>query len=212
VARKTKEDAIETRNHLLDAAEKVFFEKGFGQTSLMDIAEAAGLSRGAIYWHFKNKSDLFEAMADRIRLPMETLSEACADPQELNPLGKLREFWIQSLKEITRNPRKRRVLNILFFKCELNSEAKQLEIRRQAGYIEYIQHIELCLQNAIDKGQLPANLNVHQATIANHALMGGLISNWLFLPGSFDLDNCAEMMVDSFLFMLKNSVDLLDKG
>jgi TetR/AcrR family acrAB operon transcriptional repressor len=208
VARKSKEDSLETRSQLLDAAEKVFFEKGFSQTSLMDIADAANLTRGAIYWHFKNKSDLFEAMSDRVLLPLETLTGVCADPQETDPLGKLRDFWIQALKEITRNPRKRRVLTILFFKCEFNGEAKQLEIRRQAGSIEYIQHIEQCLQNAIDKGQLPPNLNTHQATIANHALMSGLISNWLFLPGSFDLDNCAEIMIDSYLFMLKNNVGL----
>lgn len=211
MARKTKEDALETRNQLLDAAEKVFFEKGFGQTSLMDIAEAAGLSRGAIYWHFKNKSDLFEAMADRIRLPLENLTDACADEKEPNPLGKLRDFWIQVLRETTRNPRRKRVLSILFFKCELNSEAKQLEIRRQTACLEYLQDIEKCLKNAIDKGQLPANLNVHQAAIANHALISGLISNWLFLPGSFDLDNYAETMIDSYLFMLKNNSDLLIK-
>ena len=208
MARKTKEDALETRSQLLDAAEKVFFEKGFGQTALMDIAEAANLTRGAIYWHFKNKSDLFEAMADRIRLPLESLVEACAEPQEADPLGKLREFWIQALKEITRNPRKRRVLTILFFKCELNSEAKQLEIRRQAGHVEYIQQIEQCLQNAVAKGQLPATLNIHQAAIANHAFIGGLISNWLFLPASFDLNSYAETMVDSYLFMLQHNPGL----
>jgi TetR/AcrR family acrAB operon transcriptional repressor len=205
LARKTREDALETRNQLLDAAEKVFFEQGFGQTSLMDIAEAAGLSRGAIYWHFKNKSDLFEAMADRIRLPLENLTDACADEKEPNPLGKLRDFWIQVLRETTRNPRRKRVLSILFFKCELNSEAKQLEIRRQTASLEYIQDIEQCLKNAIDKGQLPADLNIHQAAIANHALISGLISNWLFLPGSFDLDSYAETMVDSYLFMLQHS-------
>ncbi|GGY77945.1 TetR family transcriptional regulator [Cellvibrio zantedeschiae] len=208
MARKTKEDAIETRNQLLDAAEKVFFEKGFGQTSLMDIAEAAGLSRGAIYWHFKNKSDLLEAMADRVRLPLENLTDACADQNEPNPLGKLRDFWIQVLRDTTRNPRRKRVLSILLFKCELNSEAKQLEIRRQTASLEYLQDIEQCLKNAIDKGQLPTNLNVHQAAIANHALITGLISNWLFLPGSFDLDNYAEVMIDSYLFMLKNNPEL----
>jgi TetR/AcrR family transcriptional regulator, acrAB operon repressor len=208
VARKSKEDALETRNQLLDAAEKVFFDKGFGQTSLMDIAEAAGLSRGAIYWHFKNKSDLFEAMADRIRLPLENLTDACADQSEPNPLGKLRDFWIQVLRETTRNPRRKRVLSILFFKCELSSEAKQLEIRRQTSSIEYLQDIEQCLKNAIAKGQLPTNLNVRQAAVANHALITGLISNWLFLPGSFDLDKYAETMIDSYLFMLKNNLDL----
>jgi TetR/AcrR family acrAB operon transcriptional repressor len=205
MARKTKEDALETRSQLLDAAEKVFFEKGFGQTSLMDIAEAADLTRGAIYWHFKNKSDLFEAMADRVRLPLESLVEACAEPQEVDPLGKLREFWIQILKEITRNTRKRRVLTILFFKCELNNEAKQLELRRQAGHIDYIQHTEQCLQNAVKKGQLPNNLNIQQAAIANHALLAGLISNWLFLPTSFDLSSYAEAMVDSYIFLLQHS-------
>jgi TetR/AcrR family acrAB operon transcriptional repressor len=211
MARKTKEDALETRSQLLDAAEKVFFEKGFGQTSLMDIAAAADLTRGAIYWHFKNKSELFEAMADRIRLPMESLVEACAEPQEADPLGKLREFWIQTLREITRNPRKRRVLTILFFKCELNSEARQLEIRRQAGHIDYVQHIEQCLQNAVNRGQLPNRLQIHQAAIANHALISGLISNWLFLPASFDLSSYAETMVDSYIFMLKHSPNMLAK-
>jgi len=208
VARKTKEDALETRNQLLDAAERVFFEKGLSQTSLMDIAEAAGLSRGAIYWHFKNKNDLFEAMADRIRLPLENLTDTCADEKEPNPLGRLRDFLIQALRETTRNPRRKRVLSILFFKCELNSDAKQLEIRRQTACLEYIQDIEQCLKNAIDKGQLPADLNTHQAAIANQALISGLISSWLFLPGSFDLDAYAQTMVDGYLFMLKNDPQL----
>jgi len=208
VARRSKEDALETRSQLLDAAEKVFFEKGFGQTALMDIAEAANLTRGAIYWHFKNKSDLFVAMADRIRLPLENLTHTCADPNEPNPLGKLRDFWVQVLRESTRNPRRRRVLSILFFKCELNSEAKQLELRRQAAHIEYQNDMELCLQNAIDRGQLPADLDVQKAAVANHALLAGLISNWLFLPGSFDLDVYAEAMVDGYIFMIKNTADL----
>lgn len=208
MARKTKEDALETRAQLLDAAEKVFFEKGFSNTSLMDIADAADLSRGAIYWHFKNKSELFEAMAERIRLPLEHLTDACADIHEPDPLGRLREFWIQVLKETTRNPRRRRVLSTLFFKCELNREAKQLELRRQAAHIEYVNDMELCLRNAIDRGQLPAKLDTHKAAIANHALIAGLISNWLFLQNSFDLDAYTESMVDSYIFMLKNSVDL----
>ena len=71
MARRTKEDALATRHQLLDAAERVFAEKGVSRTSLNDIAQAAGASRGAIYWHFKNKADLFNAMLERITLPME---------------------------------------------------------------------------------------------------------------------------------------------
>lgn len=212
MARRTKENALETRSHLLDAAEKVFFEKGFSQTSLADIAEAAKMTRGAIYWHFKNKSDLFEAMADRIRLPLESLSEACSDPNETDPLGKLRDFFVQVLKESARNPRRRRVLTILLHKCELNDETKQLELRRQAACVDYLQHTEQCLKKAIALKQLPENLNVQQAAVAKLGLVMGLISHWLFLPGSFDLENTAETMVDSYFSMLQHSPHLRVKS
>ena len=58
MARRTKEDAAATRNGLIDAAERVFCEKGVSRASLSDIASAAGATRGAIYWHFKETLNL----------------------------------------------------------------------------------------------------------------------------------------------------------
>ena len=58
MVRRTKDEALETRNRILDAAERVFGESGVSRTSLEDVASAAGVTRGAIYWHFKDKSDL----------------------------------------------------------------------------------------------------------------------------------------------------------
>ncbi|MGN1056456.1 MAG: TetR family transcriptional regulator, partial [Comamonas sp.] len=69
MARRTKEDAEMTRNQLLDAAQAVFFSKGVAGASLADIAQAASLTRGAIYWHFKDKADLFDALMKRTTLP-----------------------------------------------------------------------------------------------------------------------------------------------
>ena len=60
--RKTKEEAYQTRCNLLVAALSVFYERGVAQASLDEIAKAAGVTRGALYWHFKNKEDLFEAL------------------------------------------------------------------------------------------------------------------------------------------------------
>ena len=60
--RKTKEEAQQTRSNLLNAALNVFYERGVAQASLDEIAKAAGVTRGALYWHFKNKEDLFEAL------------------------------------------------------------------------------------------------------------------------------------------------------
>ncbi|MDR1133363.1 MAG: TetR family transcriptional regulator [Synergistaceae bacterium] len=58
MARKTKELALETRKKLLESALGVMSEKPFNTVSIDEIASRVGLSKGAVYWHFKNKSDL----------------------------------------------------------------------------------------------------------------------------------------------------------
>ena len=75
MARKTKAEAAATREALLDAAEEVFLEKGVARTSLEQIARHAGMTRGAVYWHFKNKADLFQAMLGRVRMPFQELGK-----------------------------------------------------------------------------------------------------------------------------------------
>ena len=67
MARRTKEDALATRHALLDAAERSFQVHGVARTSLAQIAEAAGLTRGAIYWHLKDKADLAKTLVDDCR-------------------------------------------------------------------------------------------------------------------------------------------------
>ena len=62
MARKTKEDAEVTRQNLLSGALKVFSRQGYAAARLEDIAEEAGVTRGAIYWHFKNKADLYNTL------------------------------------------------------------------------------------------------------------------------------------------------------
>ncbi|MDR3299114.1 MAG: TetR family transcriptional regulator, partial [Candidatus Accumulibacter sp.] len=66
MVRKTREEALVTRNAILDAAETVFQEHGVSRTSLAEVAVAAGVTRGAVYWHFTNKADLFDAMVQRV--------------------------------------------------------------------------------------------------------------------------------------------------
>ncbi|CAJ7257743.1 TetR family regulatory protein [Burkholderia pseudomallei] len=55
MARKTREESLNTKNRILDAAELVLLEKGVGQTAMADIAEAAGMSRGAVYGHLRTR-------------------------------------------------------------------------------------------------------------------------------------------------------------
>ena len=70
--RRTKEEAAQTRAALLDAAEQLFAERGVSRTSLADIAAAAGVTRGAVYWHFRNKSELLDAINSEMLLRYHT--------------------------------------------------------------------------------------------------------------------------------------------
>lgn len=58
-------DAEERRNEILDAADELFAQKGFDGTSTNDILEKVGIARGTLYYHFKSKEDIMDALIER---------------------------------------------------------------------------------------------------------------------------------------------------
>ncbi len=87
--RRTKEEALQTKEKLLDAALDVFLAKGYSAATLQDIAEYAELTRGAVYWHFKGKEDIYRELYERAhRLDMAIFDKV--DGMELSPFEKLR--------------------------------------------------------------------------------------------------------------------------
>lgn len=209
MVRKTKEEALETRNLILDTAERIFADKGVSRTSLADVANAAGVTRGAIYWHFKNKVDLFNAMCDRIRLPMETMIEGCtATWGDAAPLKRIHEICTLVLVETARNPHRRRVLDILFHKCEYTDEMNLVRERQQEACAEGRERIEHDLREAVDKGELPADLDTRRSAVLLHAMVCGVMGDWLFMPDSFDIEHEAANMVSGFFDMLRHSPHL----
>jgi len=205
MARRTKEEAQETRNRILDAAETVFHARGVARPSLADIAEAAGVTRGAIYWHFKNKSDVFAAMCDRVHLPVEALCEPERIAQQEDPLDGVRDICVFVMRQTVRNPQWRRVYEIIVHKCEMVQDTGAIfERQRQSqedGNIKIREHLRL----ARDRGQLPADLDLDAATHLFHASVHGLLAHWLFVPESFDLDADAERLADGVIDMLRLS-------
>ncbi|MFL1406730.1 TetR family transcriptional regulator [Marinobacter sp. M1N3S26] len=204
MARRTKEDAQKTREQLIEAAEVVFYRKGVSRTSLNDIAAEAGVTRGAIYWHFKNKHDVFEAMMDRQKLPLEMLKALMEDPDESDPLGRFREFLLYLTQEIARDPRRHRVFEIMFLKSELTEENEPLGSRRRENFREASERMAMVLRNAIERGQLPGNLDVDRAVVHLHVQLTGLIYTWLLIPETFDMENESEQVIDAYFYSLQN--------
>lgn len=208
MVRRTKEEALETRNSILDAAEWVFFEKGVSRTSLADIAQAAGVTRGAIYWHFANKGDLFTEMFDRVLLPLDELKAASLNPEEADPLGRLIDICVVCLRDTANDPRRRRVFDILFLKCEFVEEMGPVMARYQNNMRDGLESIKGGLRNAISKGQLPADLDISRAASTLHAFISGSLRDMLFLPGALDFGAHAEKMVNGMVDALRFSPSL----
>lgn len=200
MVRRTKEEALATRSALLDAAERVFSEHGVSRTSLTDVAAAAGVTRGAVYWHFKDKVDLLDAMLRRVVLPMEEATAACTTMHpEGDPLGYLRACLMKALLRTARDPQTRRVFEIVFHKCEYIDEMAPARDRCAAMREGYLAEIERGLRNAIRRGQLPKSVRVRAAAVGLHALVDGLIANWVQDPGYFSLEREAATVIDTFL-------------
>ncbi|XPE23014.1 TetR family transcriptional regulator [Shigella sonnei] len=62
MAKRTKAEALKTRQELIETAIAQFAQHGVSKTTLNDIADTANVTRGAIYWHFENKTQLFNEM------------------------------------------------------------------------------------------------------------------------------------------------------
>jgi TetR/AcrR family acrAB operon transcriptional repressor len=209
MARRTKEEAQETRNRIIDTAERVFSENGVAHTSLADIALAAGVTRGAIYWHFKNKCDVFKAMLDRELLPLDELLESTLDAREPNPLQRLRDIIVDCLCDMVRNPRRRTVIEIILMKWEHTADMQPVIDRKQINMRSGIERLQRGLDNAVAKGQLPEHLDTHLGASFLHSLIVGAMSDCLGLPDNMDMLIEAPRMVDAYIDMLRLSPSLL---
>lgn len=212
MARKTKEEALETRNRLLDAAEDVFYREGYARTTLDAVAEAAGMTRGAVYWHFKNKSDLFNAMCDRVRLPMEELSVSTCDEETGDALDHMRKICIFFLQECTRNPHLRKVMEILFRKTEFVDPSDLIYVRQHEAAMRGRERIVHALTLAIEARHLPPVTDVRLAAVLLQASIEGILVNWLIAPDYFSLADEAERLVDACIAVVRNAPSLRKPG
>src|SRR6266481_9102216 len=122
MVRKTKVEAAVTREQLLDAAERVFRDRGVAKTSLAEVAASAGVTRGAVYWHFRDKADLFAAMCARATLPLDSLIAEAGGATHADPLGALRALSVAALKRLATDPRTQAVFEVIFHKTELTGD------------------------------------------------------------------------------------------
>ena len=187
MARKTKQQARETRQLILDVALRLFSQQGVSSTSLATIAKAAGVTRGAIYWHFKNKSDLFNEIWELSDASISDLEIEYRAKFPNDPLSVIREILVYVLEATVTEERRRLMMEIIYHKCEFVGEMTVVQqAQRQLSLASY-ERIEQTLKECIAAKLLPANLLTRRAAVLMRSYLSGLMENWLFAPDSFDL-------------------------
>jgi TetR/AcrR family acrAB operon transcriptional repressor len=197
--RKTKEEALVTRCRILDAAERVFQRKGVSGTSLQDIAQAAGVTRGAVYWHFKDKADVFNAMMSRVCLPIEESAQLVADDGGADPLATVRTEFRGIFERLVSDVQVRRVFEVATHKVEYVDELTAVRERHLQMRSGYLRDLERRLRRAQRSGHVTSRPSARQLAIGLHALLDGLIQNWMLEPGAFDLRQVGSRAVDVHL-------------
>ncbi|MFB9244665.1 TetR family transcriptional regulator [Massilia antarctica] len=202
MVRKTKEDALATRDSIMDAAEQLFVEQGVSGTTLQHIATAAGVTRGAIYWHFEDKGALFNAMMERATMPIESAMQTLDVPAGADPLAHLRSYALCVFDLTINDPRARRVFEIATLKLEYVGEMSTIRERRSQHREQFMASAERIVKEGIAHGRLKDTVKPRAAALGLFILIEGLVRSWLITP-DFDLAQLGVEIVDTHLDSLR---------
>ncbi|UXS35078.1 TetR family transcriptional regulator [Agrobacterium tumefaciens] len=185
--RRTKAEAEETRQAILAAAERVFFKKGVANSSLDEVAAAAGVTRGAIYWHFSSKSDLFIGLYESVALPESDLLDFDdPDLKGLALLAKIEEAACKWLALLAGDEQRQRIMTISLRTNYSDEFAPVLHAQEELDRSQK-ERLEAVFERAEAEGAFNDNWTAESALDAIYWLIKGMCSDWLLFGKRFDL-------------------------
>lgn len=203
--KKTKIESLKTRHYLMSAALEVFYRQGITRSTLQEIAEEAGVTRGALYWHFKNKEDLFTAMFETFFADALTRF----NDRAINEADDAWQYLRDNLREIMQNLQHddlhRKFCCVINSKCERTEHnqtiVKLAERYHQLLFSQIIAIIKICHQQK----KLPENLNIDLATLYLKSNLSGLIRMWSESNCTFNLLEVSDNIIDTAMYALQYS-------
>jgi TetR/AcrR family acrAB operon transcriptional repressor len=196
--RRTKEEAAITRSHLLKAALSVFSQKGYLATTLDDIAQAAGVTRGAIYWHFKNKADIYQTLFKEFTRRGETvIVNSIAEGGDL--LTILRSIFVGQLTLIESDAEMRAFAELRLFKTGQVTELVEVHRQQVQAGTAIIESVTASICSGVEQGLIRPDLDPGDIARTFIAMQNGLIQQWLLTPKAFSLRVSAESLAEIYI-------------
>lgn len=181
--RRTKEQAAETGAQILRAAEALFLEHGYDKVSLEEIAAAAGVTRGAVHWHFKNKQGLLLALRDEAQRPFRQLAEQLSQDAGAASFKELGDIIADMFARLENDPRQQGLLKVMMrLDLALAEKEEGSTFREEMNAL-----LEPIFEAVARERALPAPWTARTAASALGATIGGLVTEWALGKGSFRL-------------------------
>lgn len=197
MARKIKEEANQTKEKILMAALDLFYQKGYGKTSLNDISNSLKMTKGAIYWHFKNKEDLFYSLIEWIWQEVER--SMYLKFENVETTDDLKELMIDYVKIVLSNENLRKGYCIFLSRSEWMNELKGISSYIIKKFEEYINFMVKALKKLQDKGEINHDINVFLTAKGILSSIDGIIISSLFLDNFTDTQDQVENLLNIFL-------------
>ncbi len=180
MARKTKEDAELTRKRIICAAREVFLVRGVSRTTMEHIAAQAGVTRGAVYWHFDNKIDLFNTMREQVFLPLiDRMDDTLLSEGSEDPLARIEDFLCGTIQVLNDSVETRQIYEIMMIKCEYVDEFATVLQQILSNCSGIAGKLQLVYERAKAQGQLHAIHDPVQLTMDTHLFFIGLLHMWV---------------------------------
>jgi len=198
MARKTQEEAEETRTAILEAALDLFSEQGYSATSFSDIAACIGMTRGAVYWHFREKPDLLVELMDKL------VGEAEAKVRERVPVvqsfADLRAHLMARTRLLLEDERYRKFVFFLSLQMEWSSETLTFTHKRVKEF-QTLPFADLgrFLEEAEERGALREGIDAHAAASVLLGMWKGIVQH--HFTGLLGVDLCASVELGLDLFI-----------
>ncbi len=200
--KKSSEESQKTKERIIESALYTFLEKGYSQTSVEDIVTPLKLTRGAFYWHFKDKDDLFKSImhmeqSQRVNAMNSIISE------NKDERKKLESIMINIIDNFYENERYRSFIKLRWFRIEHDPNKFALPITMQMN-----QTTESALFNTIESAKEKGMLvdNIVPFEIASHliALINGIYRMYFVGPEFFlTKENPIKMVLDYIKLIFK---------
>lgn len=203
--RRTKEDAAKTRREILSAAERLFLDNGYENVTLEHIAVSAGVTRGAIHWHFKNKQGLLFALRDEARFLFHALADSFAEDPASDPFAALARIISSQFQRLQADPRQRGVLRMMVhldIGLSINGAAPEDKFKSEVQ--QSLIHI---FGIAKKHKRLAPPWTPASAARSFISVVGGLVSEWALDNSDFSLHPDGMQIVHVVLNAFAGSID-----